>query len=153
MVYFLKSGVIAGQCLDEKGKDIVSCLIYKTGDIGLSSHNIIAMNIPSPETLVALEDTVIFCMPMEYLIDIIKDNINVANFAAVKLGEALQRYRDLKVVLTQYSAKERYLWFLENYQDLITRIKHTYIASFLAMNPSTLSRVREKLEGTNTFDN
>ena len=57
-----------------------------------------------------------------------------------------QRHRDLKIVAYQYTAAQRYQWFLKNYPGLIDRIHHKYIASLLNMTPVTLSRIRRELK-------
>lgn len=42
------------------------------------------------------------------------------------------------------NAKERYNWFLREYKDLIDRVSHRHVASFLNMTPVTLSRLRKE---------
>ena len=46
-------------------------------------------------------------------------------------------------MMYQYNAQERYEWFLKKYPGVIDLISHKYIASFLGMNPVTLSRLRK----------
>jgi CRP/FNR family transcriptional regulator, anaerobic regulatory protein len=48
-------------------------------------------------------------------------------------------------LLRKQKAEERYLFFLENYADLMNRVPLQYIATFLGMNLETLSRLRKKL--------
>ena len=43
-------------------------------------------------------------------------------------------------------AKERYLWFLENYGPVESKVSQLEIASFLGIAPQSLSRIRAELE-------
>lgn len=45
----------------------------------------------------------------------------------------------------RYDARQRYLWFLSAYPGLIQKVSNKYVASFLGMNPSTLSRQKAAL--------
>ena len=53
---------------------------------------------------------------------------------------------DEKAVLFQrMQAKERYLFFIKKYPDLAKRIKQEYIASYIGITPSSLSRIKKEL--------
>ena len=56
------------------------------------------------------------------------------------------RHRDLKMAAYQYTAIQRYQWFLTEYPGLIDKISHKYIASLLNMTPVTLSKIRKDLK-------
>lgn len=51
----------------------------------------------------------------------------------------------MKHVMCFSRAKKRYLWFLENYDGLIDVVRHKDIASFLGIEPESLSRIRRQL--------
>ncbi|WNJ17031.1 Crp/Fnr family transcriptional regulator [Pontibacter sp. G13] len=48
--------------------------------------------------------------------------------------------------LQHASAKDRYLQLLTKYPDLMNRIPHHYIASYLGITPESLSRIRRQLK-------
>lgn len=50
-----------------------------------------------------------------------------------------------ELALRANDATERYIMFFDLYPDLIDRIPHYYIASYLNMSPIQLSRIRRKL--------
>jgi CRP-like cAMP-binding protein len=50
-----------------------------------------------------------------------------------------------EIAMIQSDASSRYLGFLNDFPNLINRIPHYYIASYLGINPETLSRIRRKL--------
>ncbi|HCX23176.1 MAG: cyclic nucleotide-binding protein [Flammeovirgaceae bacterium] len=47
--------------------------------------------------------------------------------------------------LATLNAEERYLKLMDNYPDMIRHVPLQYIASFLGMNPKSLSRIRKQL--------
>lgn len=63
------------------------------------------------------------------------------------LISALNEHWKLKQVLVQYSAIQRYQWFMKEYPGLIDRVSNKHIASFLGMTPVTLSRLRRVIKG------
>ena len=63
----------------------------------------------------------------------------------------LDRHWQEKINLLSCSAMQRYLWFLENYPNLIDLVGNKYIASFLGMTPATLSRLRRRLREMEGF--
>lgn len=47
--------------------------------------------------------------------------------------------------LYMHSPEERYLFFIENYPDLVQRIPQYLIAGFIGVKPQSLSRIRKRL--------
>jgi len=50
-----------------------------------------------------------------------------------------------EITLKSATAKQRYLEFENNYPQLISRLKLHQIASYLAITPAQLSRIRAEL--------
>ena len=65
-------------------------------------------------------------------------NIILANFQ--KLNQ--QNHSRIEVLITG-DAMAKYKWFLEEYPGLLNRIPHYYVAGFLGMTPTQLSRTRK----------
>ena len=61
------------------------------------------------------------------------------------LMASAQTHWELKMARYRYDARQRYLWFLSAYPGLIQKVSNKYVASFLGMNPSTLSRQKAAL--------
>ena len=61
------------------------------------------------------------------------------------LQQALRTHWEIRTMLCQHTAMERYQWFLQTYPALADRVSNKYIASFLGLTPVTLSRLRRAL--------
>ena len=61
------------------------------------------------------------------------------------LQQSSQVHWEIKNMLCQHNAMERYQWFLRAYPGLIEQISNKYVASFLGITPVTLSRLRRAL--------
>ena len=58
------------------------------------------------------------------------------------LTNALRYHWSMKALMYQYSAMERYQWFLKYYPGLIERVSGKHVASLLGMTSVTLSRLK-----------
>lgn len=101
---------------------------------------------PASINIEALEESQIVCIDIGEVCRLMEIYPELIQVRQQMLIMSAQRHRDLKIVAYQYSASQRYQWFLKNYPGLIDRIHHKYIASLLNMTPVTLSRVRRELK-------
>lgn len=144
-VDFLEEGLIRGVILDVKGKDITDCFAFRYGETILASFDRLEMNVPSSYTVEVLEDSTFFRIPMETVIELKEKYFELTLLYNRMLLKSLEEHRATKLALHQLPAVDRYLWFLKEYPDLINRVQHKQIASFLSMTPVTLSRIRKNL--------
>lgn len=138
-LYFLTKGLLRGFLLDAKGKEITDCFIYTHGAPVVSS---VDLGTPSLVCIEALEDSELISIPFSVVLPLIGSNLELITLYNRLLSHSLKMHWENKTALVQYTAAERYQWFLENYPGLIERINHRYIASFLGITPVSLSRVR-----------
>lgn len=140
-VYFLISGIARGYFLDMNGKDVTDCFSFKCGSTVVSFGQL-ELNIPSPMTIEILEEGEFFCIPISAVMELQKKYLEITLLYNRLLIKALTEHWRLKQILNQYTAIQRYRWFLKEYPGLIYRVKGKHIASFLGMTPVTLSRLR-----------
>lgn len=104
------------------------------------------LNVPSPMAIEILEEGTFFCISISTVLELQKKYLEITLFYNQLLVKALNEHWRLKQVLNQYTATQRYQWFLKEYPGLIYRVKDKFIASFLGMTPVTLSRLRKTLK-------
>lgn len=140
---FLMNGVIRGVMLDCNGKDITDCIVFRCGDPVMPDND---FTQPASITLEALTDSEIICISLATVVHLLKKYPSLTELYRRLLLFSANLHRGLKVATYQYTAAQRYEWFLKEYPGLIDRISHKYIASLLNMTPVTLSKLRNILK-------
>ncbi len=140
-ICFMIEGLLRGFFLDSRGKDVTDCFGFQSGTPAMAFCRFDGENV-SPMTIELLEDGLFFCVPISLILKLQERYLEVTLFYNRVLISALNEHWRIKQVLHQYTALQRYQWFLEVYPDLIGRVSNKNIASFLGMSPETLSRLR-----------
>lgn len=140
---FLMNGVIRGVILDCNGKDITDCIVFRCGDSVMPDND---FTQPASITLEALTDSEIICISLATVVHLLKKYPSLTELYRRLLLSSANLHRGLKIATYQYTAVQRYKWFLKEYPGLIDRISHKYIASLLNMTPVTLSKMRNMLK-------
>ena len=144
-VYFLETGIARGYFLDVNGKDVTDCFAFRCGTAAVSFGQL-ELNVQSSLSIEVLEDAKFFCIPIFSLIELQKSYFEIMFLYNQLLVKALNEHWKLKRVLNQFTAIQRYQWFLREYPGLIYKVKNKYVASFLGMTPVTMSRLRKMLK-------
>ncbi|MCD8342041.1 MAG: hypothetical protein LUC87_07835 [Clostridiales bacterium] len=137
-------GLLRGFFLDTGRKDVTDCFGFLCGTPAMAFCQLGEDNI-SPMTIEVLEDSVFFCVPISLILEMQEHYPEVTMFYNRLLVGALNEHWRMKQVLHQYTALERYQWFLETYPSLVERVSNKNVASFLGMSPVTLSRLKRTL--------
>ena len=136
---FLVSGVFRGFYLDINGKEITDCFGVKPGTPAMSAS---ISNTVSPISIEAATECVLVRVPGWKLLPLMENNALLLKIYNEILQAAIQIHWELKLVVSQRTALERYQWFLKKYPGLIDRISNKHIATYLGMSPVTFSRIR-----------
>ncbi len=101
--------------------------------------------LPSRETIVALEDTTLLFVTRSDLLGLYDRHPDIERFGRLLAERAVMQLEELYfLVFTPGSASERYERFAAKYNHILQRVPLHMIASLLRMNQATLSRVRAK---------
>lgn len=135
----LLKGVFRGFIINNDGEEITTHFFIEND---LVSGNYIP-NITSTISIQALEDSLISVANYKEIfshVDYDKNltNINFSNFQKLN-KQNLSRIE----VLISGDTMTKYRWFLKEYPNLLNRIPHYYIANFLGMTPTQMSRTRK----------
>ena len=141
-IAFVLEGVLRGYFLDVSGREITDCFGVGYGTPAMSGF---ALDSPAPISIEALTDCRVLCIPTDQAVRLIGQNMQAMSLYNRLLQQASQAHWEIKTMLCQHSAMERYQWFLRAYPGLIDQISNQYIASFLGITPVTLSRLRRAL--------
>lgn len=143
MPFLFSEGILRNFMTDAEGREFTDCFAIKKGDPLLSCGKL--TDPTAMLSLQALTDLEVLNIPIKDVLSFQKRYPEVLALEARLVFESANLHWKLKRVHFQYSAMERYEWFLENYPGLIDIVNNKYIASFLDMTPVTLSRLRAKI--------
>ena len=142
-VCFLVQGVMRGFLLNVNGKDITDCIVFRCGETVMPDGTFWQ---PASITIEALDDSELVCIDLKTVMELLNHFPALTRIHEQFLIHSGNVHRTLKIVTYQYTATQRYQWFLKEYPGLIDRIPHKYIASLLNMTPVTLSKIRRSLK-------
>lgn len=152
-VPFLLSGILRGYYTSVSGKEITDCFVLKSGEPAMAGFS---LNMPAVMNIEAMIDSSVLCLPLTGLLELLDEYPALMQIHCDMLITSLQRHWNVKSALYQYSAAQRYQWFLETYPGLIDQVPNKYIASFLGITTVSLSRIRNQIrksgKDVRTFD-
>lgn len=137
-IYLLAEGIFRTFFVNADGQETTDCLVCTPGTSLMAVSD---LRMPSPATTEALTDSLVFCLSVPDFAALFSRYPVVQQLYQQMLLFSTDYHRQLQVILCQYTAAQRYLWFLKHYPGVMDRISHRYIASFLNMTPVTLSRL------------
>ncbi|RZK39820.1 MAG: Crp/Fnr family transcriptional regulator [Pedobacter sp.] len=142
-LYYIVQGVARLYCIDTKGNQ-ATIFIFKEGNFATSYDSFLSQS-PSQQALETLDN----CK----LLVIDKSNFEKLHQEIPKMNIltrfiADQRFINAQRIFTSHimhSPEVRYLAFERDHGDLLLRIPHQIIASFLGITPVSLSRIRKRV--------
>ena len=99
---------------------------------------------PSELNIDALEDTMVLQISHENLLILYKTAPKFDRIFRVLIEKSFVSLQKRLLQNISSTAEERYLTFIQNYQELSSRLPQTQIAAFLGISPEFLSRLRNK---------
>lgn len=142
VVYVILDGAVRGYYLDEDGTDITKCFSIEGDWCGIYNY---LTTEPSNFYIQALEDCTMAQIEVNTLRTLIDANpVLQKTYLALSKRTFLQ-LEEKGTSFQRMNAKERYLSFVKKYPDIIERVKQEYIASYLGITPSSLSRIKRDL--------
>lgn len=136
-------GIFRGFFIDDSGKEITDCFGFKKGTPIVST---VEIGQPSPIFIEAVEKCGAYSIPIKEVQALMKKSLKVIKTYNQILQTALKKQWDTKMALYQYTAQQKYEWFLEEYAEIANHVSNKNIASFLNITPVTLSRLRGKMK-------
>ena len=136
----VEKGVLRGFIIDELGNEITTHF-YHENDMVFGNY---IPNVPSSTNIQAIEESILSIADFDEVMSYVNKNeeiTEIINTAFYKLNTQLQ---SRLISLANQSSVEKYSLFLKEYPNLLNRVPHYYIANFLGITPTQLSRARKK---------
>ena len=147
-VMLLWSGIVRGYYTAVNGSEHTDCFCIRRGGPAMPPCG---LEDPSPINLSTLSDCVMAVLPIPETMQLVQQYPELFNLYSTLMTESMRLHNRIKNTLCNYSAKEKFDWFLQQYPGLIFDINNRYIASFLNMTPETLSRMKSALRRTRSL--
>ena len=142
-IAILVKGLLRHYHIDNDGNEKTVLFVCEK-NISVSAFTIF-MNKPSPEYVVALEDTIVLLADNREFERIAKDNIRLLNLQNQFLKDAIISDIEQIKSLTVYTPEERFQNFCKTFPKLEQRIRQKYLASYLGITPTSLSRMKARI--------
>ncbi|WP_291885676.1 Crp/Fnr family transcriptional regulator [Chryseobacterium sp.] len=143
-IAFISGGLLSYYYLNEKGEKIIKRFFQENSLV--ASTSALLKQEPGFFTIEALEDTKLISYSFKDFRNLARKYNDIANFYISYLERHWVIEKEFaEITLKSATAKERYLRFENDYPELISRLKLHQIASYLAITPTQLSRIRAEL--------
>ncbi len=130
-LYLVQSGLLRSYAIDKNGKEN----IFMFAPEGWIIADTQSAEVPSTLFIDAIEDSTVSVIPK----NLKEEEKNVG-----KILNRLAVLQNRVIMLLSTSAIERYEHFIETYPDILQRVPQKMIASYLGVNPETLSAAKSQ---------
>ena len=133
-------GVLRGFTINNNGEEVTTHFFVEDDFV---SGNYIP-NIPATMNIQALEDCTLTVANYKEVFSRVNSDAHLTKVILSKFQILNQQNHSRVVALISGDALTKYKWFLKEYPNLLNRIPLYYIANFLGMTPTQLSRTRKR---------
>lgn len=141
--YFQLKGVSHRFNIDDDSQPVTTGIYHN--EIVITPHFTRTTNGQSIFSLQALTDCTYLKVPAGVFRDILEQNEQVKMFGRAVVEREFIQNLNFEVLFRSFSAKDRLIFFRNNYPLLENIIPHTIIASFIGITPVSFSRLRNEL--------
>ncbi|HEV7378963.1 MAG TPA: Crp/Fnr family transcriptional regulator [Dyadobacter sp.] len=143
-IFFVKSGLLSYECVNEKGVKVIKKFFPENSLV--ASTSAMLKHEPGHFAIQALEDCQVISYSFQGFRALTERFNDVAAFYIRYMEKHWVIEKEFEeITLKSETAKQRYEHFEKQHPDLIPRLKLHHIASYLAITPTQLSRIRAEL--------
>jgi CRP-like cAMP-binding protein len=142
-LYFIVSGFVRLVHYNDKGEEVTTHINCPPGFI-TSYFNFINQT-KSNENLECITECKLLRITKTDLDTVTQQSIVFKDFSILVFQQSIAYNENRSKELATLTAEQRYKKLIENYPDILHNVPLQYIASFLGMNPKSLSRIRKEI--------
>ncbi|MCP4440449.1 MAG: Crp/Fnr family transcriptional regulator [Aureispira sp.] len=136
----LQKGVMRGFVYDTEGNEVTTHF-YQEGDMIIGTY---IPNVNLTMTIEAIEECTISIANYSEIMSLVNVNMKITEIITREFQKLNNQLQSRLVALLNLSSVKKYALFLDEYPNLINRIPHYYIAQYLGVTPTQLSRARRE---------
>lgn len=142
-IYIIRDGALRLWHSTSDGRDI-TLQFFLSGQI-VSSFESFYLNVPSNFSLETLSDCTLSYAAREDILPLLTNDDYYQHILTDYTCHRLIVYINLFLSRIEYSPEDRYLQLLHARPELLEQIPHHYIASYLGISATSLSRIRRRI--------
>ncbi len=141
--YFLESGIIRSYAINPEGNEI-STNFYSTGDFVFEVQSFFLRKV-SQEYLQCITAVNMASISFETMNKLFHEHPQFREFGRSMLVRGFANLKERMLSHITQSAESRYLQLLQQKPEMIEQVPLKYIASFLGITDTSLSRIRKEI--------
>ena len=110
-----------------------------------ASHRSILANQPSTISYQAVEDSMVAVIDYDFLKELAETDKEVANSIVIVLEGLVLELIDRVEEFITLSPEQRYQFFIEKHQNIVSRVPQQQLASFIGITPESFSRLKSRM--------
>ncbi len=142
-LYFINNGFLRLYYYNDNGEEITTHLNCPPGFI--TSYHSFNNQEKSNDNLECITECELLRISKNNLDLLLQQSEAFKDFSIWVFQQSLAYNENRSKELATLTAEERYLKLIKNYPDILHNVPLQYIASFLGMNPKSLSRIRNQI--------
>ncbi|RKE81426.1 Crp/Fnr family transcriptional regulator [Chryseobacterium sp. AG363] len=139
---FVSKGLLKSYFLDEKGNEHINMFAFEGWWI--SDFNSFINQEKSVLNIDAIEETEVLMITLENYEKMMLEIPMMDRYFRILYQNSLVTKDYRLIVSNSYTAEEKYLQLVQKNPEMIKRVPHNLIASYLGLAPETVSRIRKK---------
>ncbi len=136
----LNQGVMRGYVHDKEGLEVTTHF-YQEGDMIIGSF---LPDVPTTMAIQALSSCELSVANYSEVMSHVNKDARITEVITREFQKMNRQVQSRVVALLNLTSSEKYQVFLNEYPGLLNRIPHYYIAQYLGITPTQLSRVRKQ---------
>lgn len=143
VIGYVESGLLRSYQIDSAGDDITTNFFLQDSYCG--SFYSFYRKAPALDYVVSITDSRIHTIGYDKLQSLFQNDLYLNKIGRLAIEEVCIE-KDIRLSkMLQLNAKDRYLWFINEYPTVVEQSPLKFIASYLGMKPESLSRIRKEL--------
>lgn len=140
---FVTKGLLKSYIMDEKGNERINMFAFEGWWI--SDFNSFINQEKAVLNIDAIEETELLMITREDYEKLTVKIPSMDRYFRILYQNSLVTKDYRLIVSNSFTAEEKYTQFAQKNPDIIQRVSHTLIASYLGLAPETVSRIRKKI--------
>ncbi|UKB86196.1 Crp/Fnr family transcriptional regulator [Chryseobacterium sp. MEBOG06] len=145
---FVSRGLLKSYFSDEKGNEHINMFAFEGWWI--SDFNSFIHQEKAVLNIDAVEETEILMITLQDYDKMLSEIPVMDRYFRILYQNSLVTKDYRLIVSNSYTAEEKYLQLAQKNPEMIKRVPHNLIASYLGLAPETISRIRKKISLNNT---